>query len=141
MAKKPARYERGGMPDVRLEDREPDEDVLSCGELGPYLKKHGTGRPRLEQMHPTLQEILVRMDENEIDNLSQGLHILLRLEQKDFGRLKTVLKFINLVYGIVRIVKWTVGSFFAGLTAVVLAGDQLQKVWGWILNLTKAIRP
>lgn len=133
------RYARGSMPDVPLHEREQDAELLSCGHFGPRITQP---RPvQFDQVHPLLQEILVRIDDEEAKNLKQGINILVRFEPQDFARLKLVLKLINILFGLGRVIKWSVASFLAGLAAVVLAGEQLQKVWGWVLNILKMVRP
>lgn len=32
------------------------------------------------------------------------------------------------------------GVLLAGLAAVVVAGDQLQKIWGWVTNALKVFK-
>lgn len=136
------RWRRGAMPDVPLDQRERDADLLAGGHFGNYLP--GTGTPRLiefSDLRQDLQEILYRMDEAQVANLKTGLHILVRLEAEDFKRLRTVLKLINVLFGIGKVLKWSVASFMAGLAAVVLMGEQLQKIWGWALNFLKMVKP
>ncbi|QEE37942.1 MULTISPECIES: hypothetical protein [unclassified Methylobacterium] len=134
-----SRYQRGSMPDVPHHEREPDVELLSGGHFGPRVAQ--PQRIEFDQVHPLLQEILLRIDDEEAHNLKQGINILVRFEPTDFARLKTVLKLINILFGIGRVIKWSVASFLAGLAAVVLAGEQLQKVWGWVLNALKMVKP
>lgn len=136
---KGSRFQRGSMPDVPHEKRDPDIELLSHGHFGPRIDQ----APRIEfdQVHPLLQEILIRIDDEEAKNLKQGINILVRFEPEDFTRLKTVLKLINILFGIGRVIKWSVASFLAGLAAVVLAGEHLQKIWGWILSALKLVKP
>ncbi len=126
------------MPDVPAHEREPDERLLLGGRfrIGDDLPR-GLG---FDLLHPDLQEILVRLDKKEAENLAHGLHILVRLEPKDFARMRTILRFINVVSGIWWVVRWSVTTFLMGLAAVTLAGEQVQKVWGWLLNLLKLVR-
>lgn len=136
---KQSRWQRGRMPDVPAHEREPDDDVLSCGHFGPRVdlpKQQG-----FEDLHPDLREILVRMDKKEAENLANGLQILVRLEPRDFTRMRTILKFINILYGIWWVLKWMGGIFFGTLATVSLAGEQIQKIWGWLSNLLKFVRP
>jgi hypothetical protein len=130
------------MPDVPAEEREHDRDIAGVGRFGPYPR--GARGPRVhgfEDIHPDLQEILVRMDDDEAKNLKQGLNILVKLEPADFARLRGVLKIINFAYALWRIIKWSVAAFFAGLAGVVLAGEQIQKIWGWCMTALKVLRP
>ncbi|GJE78104.1 hypothetical protein [Methylorubrum suomiense] len=136
---KQSRWQRGRMPDVPAHQREPDDDVLSCGHFGPRVDM-----PRqqgFEDLHPDLREILVRMDKKEAENLANGLQILVRLEPRDFVRMRTILRFINILYGIGWVLKWMVATFLTALGAVTLAGEQIQKIWGWLLSLLKLVRP
>jgi len=126
------------MPDVPAHEREPDERLLLGGRF-----RVGDDLPRglgFDLLHPDLQEILVRLDKKEAENLAHGLHILVRLEPHDFARMRTILRFINIIYGIGWVLKWSVATFLTALGAVTLAGEQLQKVWGWLLTLLKLIR-
>lgn len=92
-------------------------------------------------MHPDLQDILVRMDEEEVANLKDALAILTRLEKVEIARVKAILKLVGVLVGIWRVIKWSVASFLGGLAAVSLAGDQLLKIWGWISKiLASALR-
>ena len=135
---KQSRWQRGRMPDVPAEQREPDEHLLSCGHFGPRIEvPRGLG---FEDLHPDLREILVRMDRKEAENLASGLQILVCLEPRDFARMRTILKFINIIYGIGWVLKWSVATFLTALGAVTLAGEQLQKIWGWLSNLLKLAR-
>lgn len=134
-----SRFKRGSMPDVPLHARERDDELLSCGHFGPRIDQ--PREIKFDHVHPLLQEILVRIDDEEAKNLKQGINILVRFEPQDFARLRLVLKLINILFGLGRVIKWSVASFLAGLAAVVLAGEQLQKVWGWAMNILKVIRP
>lgn len=130
---------RGSIPEPEPWDREPDAALLACGELGPFMK---TGRPRFEfgQMHPDLQEILVRMDREEIALFNQGVKIITSLDKKDLERFKLSLKVFGVFIAIWRGIKWATLSFLAGLAAVSLAGDQLVKIGGWFLKVLKFIQ-
>lgn len=127
------------MPDVPHHERERDTELLSHGHFGPRIET--TPRIEFDQVHPLLQEILIRIDDEEAKNLKQGINILVRFEPEDFVRLRAVLKLINIIFGIGKVVKWSVASFLAGLAAVVLAGEHMQKVWGWVLNALKLVKP
>ncbi len=126
------------MPDVPAEQREPDERLLAGGHFraggDPLARELDFG-----DLHPDLREILFRLDKKEAENLANGLQILVRLEPRDFARMRSILRFINIIYGIGWVIKWMGGIFFATLGAVSLAGDQLLKIWGWLLNLLKFI--
>ena len=133
-----SRWRAGEMPDVPAHEREPDERLLAGGKF-----RLGDNLPRelgFDLLHPALQEILVRLDKKEAENLAHGLHILVRLEPKDFARMRTILRFIDIVYGIGWVLKWSVATFLTGLGAVTLAGEQMQKLWGWLLTLLKLVR-
>jgi hypothetical protein len=129
--------ERGSIPEPDLQDREPDRDVLSGGEHGPFSRGERIPRFTFDQMHPSLQEILIRMDREEIALFNRGVKLLTSLEEKDLDRFKLSLKVFGAVLLLWRGIKWSVGAFLAGLAAVSLAGEQIQKLAGSVLKLIK----
>jgi hypothetical protein len=135
---KQLRFRRGSMPDVPLHQRDRDSELLSHGAFDAR-----GNQPRIiefSDLHMDLQEILYRMDEAQVENLKTGLHILVRLEPEDFARVRAALKAVSVIAVLWRVLKWSVASFFAGLAAVVVAGDQLQKIWGWVTNALKVFK-
>lgn len=95
--------------------------------------------PSWGQIHPALQDILVRMDAQEVATLKEALAILMRLESVEIARVKAILKLVGIFVGIWRVIKWSVASFLGGLAAVALAGDQLLKIWGWMTKLLSGV--
>lgn len=131
---------RGSIPEPALMDREPDQDVLGYGAHGPFPPTQNSMDLSFERVHPNLREILIRMDRQEIAMFNQGVRLLTSLEQADLDRFRLSLKVFGAVLLIWRGIKWAVLAFLAGLAAVSVAGEQIQKVGGWVLKLMMIFR-
>jgi hypothetical protein len=120
----------------------PDPDTMH-GHAGPYVKGQMSTAPephRWEQMHPSMQELLIRMDQEEALAFNRAVKIITSLDQKSLENFKLSLKVFSGLLSVARLVKWLVAAFFTGLGAVSLAGDQLQKIGGQLLQAIKFLR-